>query len=335
MKKLATAFMLVLGLVLLLMNHQLKTKERAYNARVQQIRIDKADYLFDEVIPKINIDADKFVTELKSEIIRIMDSYDSKLELRTELLDNLNGRNTHSAFFESLGKMIQGKTLNNVPQNQADNNDPIVLMRNPESDEYVIIIDMSENCATEDRFRNAEKEATGEKTKDNYGQFADKLFYQAYSDLEKNKTITFWSYLTPPIDSAWYDNIYNMTSTDMKDLKAFYLKHNANNESLRTIEILVSDKIHRYEDYWGESTKNPNGSYTKQDMPIVVISGYNILDQLDLKVDFKNKLESYDREINNEVERFITYKFQNDVFSIIIIITFIMLFLYTHDHKKR
>jgi hypothetical protein len=328
MKKLATAFMLVLGMVLLIMNHQLKQKQVAHNLRIEKIRQDKANYMFDVVLPVINIEADLLVKKTKQEIINSFEKdYPNKTELKKELLDNLNGRSEYSHAIAEVGNIIQGVTLNDVPLTQADNNDLIILMRNPEKNEYVITIDMSENCAVEDRFRNAEIEGNQ--------QFSKALFLKAYDDFAKNISPTFWSFLPVANDKLWHEEVKNMDSTSFKDLKAYYIKHNTNNESLASFEILVSDKIYRYTDYFGEDSKNPNGSYTNEDLTIVVISGYNILDQLELKHKMQTELNSYDGNITVESERFQVYKAQNEIFSIIIIIAFIMLFLYAHDHTTK
>ena len=328
MKKLATAFMLVLGMILLIMNHQLKQKQVAHDLRIEKIRQDKANYMFDVVLPVINIEADLLVKKTKQEIIDSFEKeYPNKAELKTELLANLNGRSEYSHAIAGIGEIVKGVTLNNVPQAQADNNDLIILMRNPEKNEYLITIDMSENCAVEDRFRNAEIESKQ--------QFSKALFLNAYEDFAKNVSPTFWSFLPVTTDKAWYEEVKTMKSTDFDDLKKYYLKHETNNESLKSFEVLVSDKIYRYTDYFGVDSKNPNGSYTYEDLTIVVISGYNILDQLELKPKLQSELKSYDDNINVESERFKVYKAQNEIFSIIIIIAFIMLFLYTHDHHSK
>ena len=327
MKKLATAFMLVLALVLMIMKFQLTQKEKAHEIRANQITTEKTNYLFDTVIPLINKDAEKLVEVKKQEIIDMFDrDYADKNTLKVELLDNLNGRSDISHAMTMIGEIIKGVTLNNVPQNQADNNDLIILMRNPEKDEYVITIDMSENCATEERFRNVNVEVNQ--------QFAKALFRQAYDDFAKNKPFTFWSFLPVSEEKDWYSDVLNMTSTEIYDLKAYFIKHKGNLESLRSFEFLISYKIYRYEDYFGMQTKNPNGSLTKEDMPIVVISGYNLLDQLEKYPLQKVYLLSYESDLEDENERFLTYKAQNEIFSLIIIVAFIMLFLYTHEHHK-
>lgn len=327
MKKLATAFMLVLALVLMIMKFQLNQKEKAHTIRATQITTEKADYLFDIVIPLINKDAEKLVVVKKQEIIDMFDKeYFDKNTLKIELLDNLNGRSDKSHAMALMGEIVKGVTLNNVPQNQADNNDLIVLIRNPEKDEYVITVDMSENCATEDRFRNSNVEVEQ--------QFAKALFRQAYEDFAKNKTFTFWSFLPVNKDKTWYSDVLNMTSTEIYELKNYFIKHQGNMESLRSFEFLVSDKIYRYEDYFGTQTKNPNGSLTKEDMPIAIISGYNLLDQLEKYPLQKAYLSTYDDDMESEKERFLTYKAQNEIFSLVMIVAFIMLFLYTHEHHK-
>lgn len=327
MKKLATAFMLVLALVLMIMKFQLGQKENVHSIRVNQIISEKSDYVFDTIIPLINLDAEKLVNLKNKEIIDMFDrEYLDKNTLKVELLDNLNARSDKSHAMALMGEIVKGVTLNNVPQNQADNNDLIVLMRNPEKDEYVISIDMSENCATEDRFRTADVEVEQ--------QFAKALFRQAYDDFAKNKNFTFWSFLPITEDKAWYSDVLNMTSTEIYELKNYFIKHQGNMESLRSFEFLVSDKIYRYEDYFGTQTKNPNGSLTKEDMPIVIISGYNLLDQLEKYPLQKAYLSTYDDDMESEKERFLTYKAQNEIFSLIMIVAFIMLFLYTHEHHK-
>ena len=86
MKKLATAFMLVLALVLMIMKFQLNQKEKAHIIRATQIATEKADYLFDIVIPLINNDAEKLVAVKKQEIIDVFDrDYVDKNTLKIEL----------------------------------------------------------------------------------------------------------------------------------------------------------------------------------------------------------------------------------------------------------
>ena len=337
LKKLATAFMLVLGIVLLIMRFQLQQKEQLHTSQSQKLKENKANYLFETVIPKISKDAGILVASTGKNIIDSFDEkYPDKSVLKTELLDNLNGRSDESPAIAIMGDNVQGVTLNEVSQNESDNNDLVILMRNPETDEYLITIDMSENCATDERFRNAKSEALGKPTEGIKGQFADKLFYQAYEDLtRKNKTFTFWSYLDVMPDKAWYSDVFNMDSTELVNLKAYFLKYNVDLESLRSFEFLTADKIYRYEDYFGVPVKLRNGTYTKEDMPIVIISGFNLLDQLKFYPDMNSNLQNYDIEIKIENERFLTYKAQNEIFSIVIIVMFIMLFLYTHEHHRK
>ena len=108
MKKLATAFMLVLALVLMIMKFQLSQKEKAHTIRTTQITTQKADYLFDIVIPLINKDANKLVAVKKQEIIDVFDrDYTDKNVLKVELLDNLNARSKTSHAMFTIGATKQ------------------------------------------------------------------------------------------------------------------------------------------------------------------------------------------------------------------------------------
>lgn len=327
MRKLIVIFMLGLAGVLIMMNAQLKSKEVNHIERVQTIQEKKADYLFDVIIEQVNQESKQLVQVMKSDIIHMLEKeYDGRMdELKKELSDNLNGRSSESKAFKLIGDYVSSISLNNVPANQVDNNDPIILMRNPETDEYLIVIDLSDNCATENRFRNNHVEAEQ--------QFATNLFYNAYQDLIYTNTPTIWSFLPVDTNLEWYSDVKYMKSTSLKDLREFFIRYEVDMDSLASFEFLNSDKIHQNEDLFGTPTKHPNGQWTKEDMPIVVISGYNLLNQIDLKPMMKINLEKYDEEIKKEVSRYNVYKTQNNIFSLLAILMFIMMFIYTHDKR--
>ena len=104
LKKLATAFMLVLGIVLLIMRFQLQQKEQLHTSQSQKLKENKANYLFETVIPKISKDAGILVASTGKNIINSFDEkYPDKSVLKTELLDNLNGRSDESPAIAIMG----------------------------------------------------------------------------------------------------------------------------------------------------------------------------------------------------------------------------------------
>ena len=238
----------------------------------------------------------------------------------------LNARIESSLAISSIGNIIKGVTLNDIKGDASDNNDIIITIRNPDDGEYVISVDMSLNCASEDRVRVMEVERKN--------QFAKDLFSTAFESYTKRgKKVTFWSYLEPTKYSAWYNEVKYMKSDNLLDLKQYFLKYDCNLDSLKSFELLVSNRIYDDSDYFGTDVIN-GGTFTNRDLTIIITSGQNLLDQLQIDNNDRLNLKAMEDAKQSELEKYTIYKFQSQLFMLIVALVFIMLFLYVSDYKK-
>ena len=327
MKKIIIAFMISLSIVLLILGFQQEQKDIEHARITANYNKKISDYMFDTYIPKKILEGDELSNKIKSDIIAVFEKeYPDKQVLKKELIDVLNARVESSLAISSIGNIIKGVTLNDIKGDASDNNDIIITIRNPDDGEYVISVDMSLNCASDDRVRVMEVERKN--------QFAKDLFSTAFESYTKRgKKVTFWSYLEPTKHSAWYDEVKYMKSDDLLDLKRYFLKYDCNLDSLKSFELLVSNRIYDDSDYFGTNVIN-GGTFTNRDLTIIITSGQNLLDQLQIDNNDRLNLKAMEDAKQSELEKYTIYKFQSQLFMLIVALVFIMLFLYVSDCKK-
>ena len=328
-RKLIFSFAISLGIILALFWISIESNRKSHQKIIIDLKTQKADFMFNEFIPARILEANDLSLETRKKIVEIFDkNYENKRDLEKELEGVLSGEIQNSLIMGELEGVVKGKTLNNITGNSSSNNDLIITIRDPKKGVYVIFMDFSPNCATEDRIRFIKTEREQ--------QFAKKLFDKAFEDFTiKAKNLTFWSYLPVEIDKDWYEEVLNMQSTELNDLRKFYVKYDVQNDALSKFEILVSNRIYDDSDYFNTKSMNYNGSYTKKDMTIVVTSGFNIIDQLNLRKDDSKQMEIYDEKIKFENERYIEFESISVIFSYVIIGIFILLFFYSYEVKNK
>ena len=327
MKKIIIAFMISLSIVLLILGFQQEQKDIEHARITASYNKKISDYMFDTYIPKKILEGDELSNKIKSDIITVFEKeYPDKQVLKKELIDVLNARVESSLAISSIENLIKGVTLNGIKGDASDNNDIIITIRNPDNGEYVISVDMSLNCASEDRVRVMEVEKSN--------QFSKELFSTAFDSYTKRgKEVTFWSFLEPTKYSAWYDEVKYMKSDDLLDLKQYFLKYDCNLDSLKSFELLVSNRIYDDSDYFGTNVIN-GGTFTNRDLTIIITSGQNLLDQLQIDNNDRLNLKAMEDAKQSELEKYTIYKFQSQLFMLIVALVFIMLFLYVSDYKK-
>ena len=319
MKRLSFAFLLALSVVLIILSYGLKEREERHKEESAKIPQQIEYFIFDDFMPRKIKEADLLAESIKADIIKIFDeNYPDKEVLRKELLDVMNGRSEHSDALGMLETLLTDVSLNNVKGDAFSNNDPMIMIRNPEIGEYVILLDLSPNCRTEDRVRIMSVEKAQ--------QFAKSLFEKAFYEMTtKGREVTFWSFLEPKEKSyPWFEEVRLFTSTDFEGLRSYFRRYGYKIDSLASFEILVNKRINDTVDYFGTRSANHNGSYTNEDMTIVITAGFNIKDQLELSAKYYNKLKSLEDELAEELKDYVMDKFLYHVFMAITIIIFIM-----------
>jgi hypothetical protein len=303
-KRLFMAFMLFLAIILISLNFLMDWNKKNHIKKIDNINARMEEIVFDEVLPLKIIEADALSKKIKQDILNVFSKdFKDKTLLKKEIQDVLSGTIEKSIAFDKMNSVVYGKTLNGIKgkdqngREKSDRNDIIIIIRDPIKGVFVIALDLSFDCVTEDRIRIKEVERNGKNGKG--GQFAKKLFDKAFDDITlKGKSFTFWSYAEPLKESFWYEDVRNFESTELGDLRAFFRKYDYDYKSLYSFEFLVSNRINDKEDYFGVKSLNYNGSYTKEDMTIIITSGFNIIDQM--SDDQINKLERYKLDKDNE-----------------------------------
>lgn len=297
------AFAVTLATILLLLDFVDRYHEFYYQKTVQRFREDKAKYLFDTFIPKVIGEANQFSLSTINEVVSMLDNtYKDKEVLDKELgqlLDPIYMTKEVPDVVINMSKVIGDKALNNITDTRKkDDNDRIVWLNN------VIIIDKSFKCKTQEAVRTLNVERNGDGV--SKGQFSKKLFDRAVFDIhELGNNVTLWSCNPVGKDKVYYQDILNLDDTSLDNLRRLYLKYETDNELLRTIEILVSNKIRSNNtDYFGRDTLGPNGRVLKDNKLITITAGFNILDQLDVHRKDLEELNRYDNLVIQENERY-------------------------------
>ena len=327
MKKLLIAFMFALAIVMLMLGFQQEQREVKYEKDIKDYNEKISSYVFETYLPLKYTEAKTLSNEVKEKIIFELDrNYKDKSILKQELQDVISGKTQDSLAMEIIGNIINGVTLNGITGDASDNNDIIISIRDPQLGEYVIAVDMSYNCATEDRMRTSEVEVKQ--------QFAKPLFLKAFEDMTKRgREYTYWSFLGPSSMYEWYSDVKNLTSTDLHDLQSFFVKYDSDLLSLKSFEFLATSRIQDKEDFFGNKSI-VGGSFTGNDMTITVTSGFNLIDQLNIDPKHQMYIKSLEDGKQQQIEQYVIYKLQSYVLMLIAFFVFVILFLYVTDYRK-
>ena len=294
-RKALSLFTMVLAIVCYVLWENLESTRIIHEKTITKMYVDKADFVFDDYMNRKNIEASNLSNTIKFKIIDTFDdNYPTNKDkeiLKQDLLDVIADKDTVSPAMLLIKDIIEGVTLNNVKGDAKDNNDLIIFGKDR------IIGDLSLNCAGEKRTRNLKEEQAKHTAK--------RLEAQAFNDIVlRGKEFTFWHFLPVREGLPWRQEVIDMATTNIKDLKDMYIKYEANDEFLEGFEFLVTHRIYDTQDYFGEGVISVNGTRNYNHLQITVVSGYNILDQLKLNPTDSEKLREMDRVIDLENERF-------------------------------
>ena len=287
-RKALSLFTMVLAIVCYVLWENLENTRIIHEKTITKMYVDKADFVFDDYMNRKNTEASNLSNTIKFKIIATFrDNYPTSKDkevLTQDLLDVVTDKDTVSPAMLLIKDIIEGVTLNNVTGDAKDNNDLIIFGKDR------IIGDLSLNCAGEKRTRNLKEEQAKHTAK--------RLEAQAFNDIVlRGKDFTFWHFLPVREGLPWRQEVIDMTTTNIKDLKDVYIKYEAN-------EFLVTHRIYDTQDYFGEEVISVNGTRNYNHLQIMVVSGYNMLDQLKLNPTDSEKLREMDRVIDLENERF-------------------------------
>lgn len=321
MKKLITIFVLCFGVIFLILGYILKQKEIVHEEYMIANKHYVADFIFDKFIPKTILEAEASANSVKLNIVSDLDTrYSDKTELKDDLQSVLNQKTVKSEALELIGKSIKGVTLNSIKFNQ-DNNDIIFLAHNNITNEWNIAGDYSLNCVTTSVTRDANTELAQ--------QFSKSLFVKAFNNITNEGKVSYWSFLEPSKNSKWYNEVRVMNTTDLSDLKKFFIKYEENLDCLNSFEILVPVRIYDTKDYFGDDTIFA-GVRNQKNMQFVVVQGFNIVDQLNKSKELNGVINDY----QSELKSFALYKIEMQLFMVISFIIFAILFITAIDYKK-
>lgn len=170
-----------------------------------------------------------------------------------------------------ISNTIRGKTLNNVPLDNADNNDLIVFLA------QMIIGDLSINCTTD-----ADTRTILEEVKQQFnGKLAEIAMFEITSERKKR---TFWHFLKPK--DKYKNSVLSIKTPDLKQLRQEFIKNNLDLDFLAGFEFLAVSRINEDSNIDGSFILKPNGQKT-ENLQLHIVQGFNLIDQINLDVNFK------------------------------------------------
>lgn len=170
-----------------------------------------------------------------------------------------------------ISNTIRGKTLNNVSLDNADNNDLIVFLA------QMIIGDLSINCATD-----ADTRTILEEVKQQFnGKLAEIAMFEITSERKKR---TFWHFLKPK--DKYKVSVLSIKTPDLKQLRQEFIKNDLDLDFLAGFEFLAVSRINEDSNIDGSFILKPNGRKT-ENLQLHIVQGFNLIDQINLDVNFK------------------------------------------------
>lgn len=256
-----------------------------------------------ENIDKAKIQND-FISYQLSELITNLKEEDYDIQ---KDLDNFLKGNKSKIRYE-IDKIIKNKYINT----NNDNNDPFVMVVDMKNSELYITNDNSINCATTGATRDIELELSN-----HFNDKTGRIFFN--NILSKSiDNIMFWNFLPNKMDY-----IYKIGS--ISEIEKFY-KHTLDFELLDDIEFLVPL-------YYKDFTDILDRPYTQYGeinsaKAIVVVSGFNIVDNIKNKKELYSDLNNFKNNTENYKNRYKKTIATKTLLNIVLYFLIIILYLY-------
>lgn len=249
--------------------------------------------------------------------------FSARLQLRKDLEHFVAGDQVQTKLGEIIYNHTKGKYFN-VNNN---NNDPFVVtvryyVENGElKSEKKISSDFSTNCLSPfPRTLLEERDKAG-----GTGHFSKGLVYDAMNNIiDKNMSMSTWHFV-PVIETyPWANEVKNMKQINLDVLMDLYLKYDTNLRVLKGFEFLQATKINDDADLSGEDIINPGAMRNLDALLLYYFNNFNFVDQLAAHPEYKERLDSFDRDYTDEVRSLNHYK-QSLLFALIINIILVMM----------
>lgn len=236
---------------------------------------------------------------IKSNIIQDVDN--SKLT-NTTLKEKLDAaiKGTDTTIISLIGENIEGVYYKGI---KNDANDPFVITRDK------ILSDLSLNCSAENRTRSFEEEV---------GMHFNKILAEQalHSIVMQESKEVFWNFVEVNKEYPWYDDIKNMKTMDIENLKALFLKHK-DIKALETFEFISTSYIYEKKDIVGEAIIDFNGVINKDANQLFVNSVFNITDVIKSSAVESVVIAGYEKDIQEIEKDFVAKRNYNYALMII------------------
>ena len=320
---------IVLASILLININEGKNIEEQYEIKKVELIKEKANsvfyYIENTMYKDSLVEAKTKAEHIESDVIKAYNG--DMVKLKQDLDKILSGSTENLLVLDVIEKNIKGLTFNNIEGDSADNNDYIIFLRD------IIIGDLSDNCATGKRTRNAQTESKQ--------QFSEHLSILAWEDITKSKNSTFWHFLPLIGNEPWYEDVRGLSSTDIDNLKNLYVKYEANDELLYKFEFISNYPLNDLTDILGNRVKSTSNVLNKNSYQMQVSLGFNLKDQLVHYPNLSIIMNDYNNKIDNLNKDRLTLKASMVKNNIFITFMFFLLFVLNwsiirniHSHKQ-
>ena len=320
-KSLEIVFLIIFSIIMVVEYSQTIEQKETFNTLKKQHINRKADLVFNYLDIKYD-QAYVVITQIKnSTYSNIWKVYKNKEELYADMVDLTLGKVGNYKINKIFEKQIRGLTLNNVSREVAENNDPLIMIKD------VIVADYSFNCSSDGKLRSAENEAKK--------QYSIELSKIAFNDISRyNKTYTMWHYIKEN-KSKYAEEIRTMNRTNIQELKEMFIKYESDMNMLKGFEFLTISRINDLKDIFGDNVLSSQGIYNNKNMQIHFIQGFNIIDQIKIDKEMCNQLKTED---NNFIELENQYYMQKSFkqFRLLILgLLIIILYIFVVNNKPK
>lgn len=319
---------IVLASILLININEGKNIEEQYESKKIELMVKKSDavfyYIENTIYKDALLEAKNKAKHIEEDVVK---AYNGDMDkLKADLDGLLNGSLENYLVLDAIEKNIKGITFNNIEGDSADNNDYIIFLRN------IIIGDLSANCATEKKTRDAQTESKQ--------QFASNLSILAWEDITKSKGKTFWHFLPLIGTEPWYDDVKGLNSTDIEHLKDLYVKYGTNDNFLYKFEFISNYPLNDLTDILGNRVKSTSNVLNKNSYQMQVSLGFNLKDQLIHYPNLSIIMDDYNNKISNLNQERLSLKASMVKNNFFITFMFFLLFVLNwsiirsiHSHK--
>lgn len=203
-----------------------------------------------------------------------------------------------------LGKIIYNHTKGKFFNINNNNNDPFVVtvrwyVENDElKSEKKISSDFSTNCLSPfPRTLLEERDKAG-----GTGHFSKGLTFDAINNIiDKNVDMTIWHFMPIPSTYSWSKEVEDLPVINLDLLMDMYLKNGTNLRVLDGFEFLQVVKINDSFDISGEEIIIQGARRNLNALLLYYFNNFNFVDQLAAHPEYRDKLDSFDRDYTEEV----------------------------------